>query len=473
MMDAGSEPGATVQRHRTALVRYSLSQPVGLLVSYGLIRPAVTVYDYGCGQGDDLRALANAGIKAGGWDPHFAPESPRHPADVVNFGFVLNVIENPDERVAALRQAWSLTQRVLAVSTMIVGQAQTDAARPYLDGFLTSRGTFQKYFAPTELRDLIRAVLQAEPVAAAPGIFFVFRNGDDQEDFLIRRRIGRRVSAAAYRGARPRQVLSSRPALADRIPLALAAIADATRMRGRAPHSEELPNEVIDELARERVSLRRAYDLCLTTVLSQSELEEAAAAMREDLLVHHALAMLNRSATIGQPSRSIVWDVRAHFASHADLASEARHYLLALADEGGVRSAIAEAAAAGAGAIDHKGRFITGVETIDRLPGTLKLYLGCAAYLAGDPSDGSLVRLDPIRRRVTYIVLQSRKPAFPMSSSAIQIDLRRQTMAVTETKRQLLAKSTVLGAHGPTQRQREKRRRMELGLGNDTILARL
>ena len=57
---------AEVQRHRTAMVRHTLSQPMSLAVRHGLVRPGVTVFDYGCGQGDDLRALAAAGIEANG-----------------------------------------------------------------------------------------------------------------------------------------------------------------------------------------------------------------------------------------------------------------------------------------------------------------------------------------------------------------------------------------------------------------------
>src|SRR6202012_1012648 len=99
------------------------------------------VFDYGCGQGDDLRGLAAAGIQARGWDPHYARDAEISPADIVNLGFVLNVIEAPDEREAALRRAWALAGKALAVSTMVVGQVPTEGLQPYNDGFLTTRGT--------------------------------------------------------------------------------------------------------------------------------------------------------------------------------------------------------------------------------------------------------------------------------------------------------------------------------------------
>lgn len=101
----------SVARHRTAIKRRDLSRPIRIARDDGLIHPAVSVFDYGCGHGDDMRRLADLGIACHGWDPVYRPESGRVRADVVNLGYVVNVIENPEERVAALREAWSLTER--------------------------------------------------------------------------------------------------------------------------------------------------------------------------------------------------------------------------------------------------------------------------------------------------------------------------------------------------------------------------
>ena len=50
------------------------------------------------------RNLVAGGIDAKGWDPHFAPENPKKRAEIVNIGFVLNVIEDLDERKQALER---------------------------------------------------------------------------------------------------------------------------------------------------------------------------------------------------------------------------------------------------------------------------------------------------------------------------------------------------------------------------------
>jgi hypothetical protein len=104
-----STNGGAVARHLTALVRYGFSAPVQALARYGLITPPVEVFDYGCGRGDDIRGLVTNGIAACGWDPHYAPDAPKREADLVNLGFVINVIEDLEERIEALQGACLLS----------------------------------------------------------------------------------------------------------------------------------------------------------------------------------------------------------------------------------------------------------------------------------------------------------------------------------------------------------------------------
>jgi hypothetical protein len=165
-----------VARHRTAIVRRDLSQPVQILLSHRIVTKADTILDYGCGQGDDVAALTTNGFQADGWDPHFAPDGPRRQADVVNLGFVLNVIEDRHERAETLTAAYRFAKRALCVAVMPIGKYSFGALRPHGDGYLTTRGTFQKYFAQQDLRNFIAETIGEAPIAFAPGIFVVFRD---------------------------------------------------------------------------------------------------------------------------------------------------------------------------------------------------------------------------------------------------------------------------------------------------------
>ena len=149
-------------RHRTAIKRYDLSKPVKQLLELGLLRKNDALFDFGCGHGMDVEALQNLGYQAAGWDPAFRPNTPKTRAAVVNLGYVLNVIEEPRERIATLREAYSLAERALLVSTMASGQETDSHSRPYRDGFLTKTNTFQKFYAPGELESLIEQTLDVE-----------------------------------------------------------------------------------------------------------------------------------------------------------------------------------------------------------------------------------------------------------------------------------------------------------------------
>jgi len=424
------------------MVRHGLSQPMSLLIQHRLVRPGITVFDYGCGQGDDLRALKANGIDAAGWDPHFAPNEQLVEADVVNLGFVLNVIEDQEERRRALVEAWKLARGTLAVSTMIIGQASTSGLASYRDGVLTSRGTFQKYFAHSELRSLVADTLGHEPVAVAAGIFFLFRRPEAQEDFLLSRRMGRRASAVSYSSNRPRTL--AKIAVGDRIAPVLKGLAEFIRMRGRPPKAEEIDQALLDELANHQVSLQRAVDICLADVLSVEEVDQAAKAMRDDLLVHYALSRLNRSHTAERPSAIMSRDIRVHFGSQRELQIQANDYLMALADNSVVSAAAIEAVAAGSGMFDHKGRLLVDAARSEELPGVLRVYFGCASVLAGDITGDAILRLDFERRQIDQILIRNRSVDLPLLGPTTRIDLRRQSVAGDPTARILLAKAQLL-----------------------------
>lgn len=184
---AKESPTPLIERHKTAMTRYDLSKPVKTLLEYGMLKTGATFFDYGCGQGSDVRGLQALGHQAEGWDPVHRPEIAKREADVVNLGYVLNVIEDPAERVEALVDAHRHAKRLLAVSALITETVETGRAAQYRDGILTKRNTFQKFFEQQELQQFIEDALDGTAVPVALGIFYVFRDPADQQDFLFAR----------------------------------------------------------------------------------------------------------------------------------------------------------------------------------------------------------------------------------------------------------------------------------------------
>ena len=168
---------AEVLRHRTAIGRSALSLPAKVLFQTGLANDEASFLDFGCGRGDDVKFLCELGVSALGWDPHFKPDpSLLKKSDIVNLGFVLNVIEDKQERIDVLKDAYELTEQCLSVAVMLHSQNDTAATIPFNDGQITTRQTFQKYYSQTELESLLINALGVSPIAAAPGVFFVFKN---------------------------------------------------------------------------------------------------------------------------------------------------------------------------------------------------------------------------------------------------------------------------------------------------------
>ena len=147
-----------VARHRTAMSRSALSRPLTTALADALLPEGTTVFDYGCGKGDDIRHLKALGFEAEGWDPTHRPGSELRSADLVNLGYVVNVIEHKAERADALRTAWGLARSTLVVAARLTWDARDVVGRPFADGVVTRSGTFQKFYGHSELR-LSRAPL--------------------------------------------------------------------------------------------------------------------------------------------------------------------------------------------------------------------------------------------------------------------------------------------------------------------------
>lgn len=153
-----------VSRKKTAIRRRSYSRPISCAIDDGLIVLGKTVFDYGCGHGDDVALLRKAGFQSSGWDPSHKRSTEPLPADIVNLGYVVNVIEDVGERRQTLRRAWNLARELLIVSAQLTIDAKIKNAVQYNDGYLTKRGTFQKYFEQRELKEWISDVLVSPAV---------------------------------------------------------------------------------------------------------------------------------------------------------------------------------------------------------------------------------------------------------------------------------------------------------------------
>lgn len=429
------EEHVEVVRHKTAIVRRDLSQPMQLMIRIGVVRKEHSIFDFGCGQGEDVAALASQGFKVFGWDPHHAPEGQRAAADIVNLGFVINVIEDPRERLETLKAAWSFAQQALCVSVMLQGKYSTAGHKPYRDGYLTSRGTFQKYFEQQEFQSLVAGITGEKPMTLAPGVIAVFRDKDLEQEVLLRRR-----SRAFVEGALPRppireRIVVARPELRERIAPAIQALHERAMLLGRVPDQEEFPTEAVECLSENRVSWQRALDLMRDDLAGDDTFKAAGRLRREDLLVHLALMQFPGAPRYGHLPRSIQADLRAFFRGHSAAMDEGRRLLFAAGNRQGVRADVEAAIIDGLGAMrgSHHFRFLS--TNLSKLPSRLRVLVGSAEVLQGGVESSDFVEIDLDAPRIIMITCDDIEKPVPFVVERTIIDLGR--LKVTTDRREV------------------------------------
>jgi len=418
-----------VERHRTAIKRYDLSKPVKIALDRGVILKKHTVFDYGCGHGMDVEALSGLGFQAQGWDPAFRPDAPKQEADVVNLGYVLNVIEEPEERIEALRGAFSLAKGALIVSTLAAGQ-ETDAhSRPFRDGFITKTNTFQKFFMPGELEDLIESTLQAEAITLSLGVCLVFKDPEEAELFEAsrsRRRIDWTEISAQLKFS---STTSRERRQVDRYDLnreLLDSFWQCLLDLGRAPEAGEFDR--ISEVRKVGAGLNKAVALVVQKN-GESLWTLARKAREEDVLVYLAMTNFRKRFLRREIPLRIKNDIRAFFGDLNRAKEKARDILFAAGDSGEVELAVEEL---DFGVFDREEmQFTFHRSFLNRLPPILRVYVHCGAVRYGNPEEADLIKIHIRSGKLTFLHYDDfqGKPE-PILLTRIKINLRTQFVQV-------------------------------------------
>ncbi len=422
---AETEGTVVIERHKTALVRYELSKPVRTLLEYGHIRPGVTFFDYGCGQGADVVGLRNLGYAADGWDPVHRPDANKAEADVVNLGYVLNVIEDPAERLDTLVDAFRHTRRLLVVSALINETVDTGRARQYGDGVLTRANTFQKFFEQQELQQYIEDALDSTAVPVSLGAFYVFRDPVEQQDFIEARtrraidwtQISARLGLGQPRKSRWELFYEQHKEVLDTF--------WATVLRlGRLPAPEEFGRHA--ELREVMGSPKRALRLFVKRGAADL-LAQSTESRRKDLLVYMALSNLRKRVPFGHLSASLRLDIRTFFGNHKVALTKGLELLYAAGDPGEIELACEDLTL---GWQDEQALYVHR-SLVDQLPPVLRAYVGCATALFGDVQHADVVKLHKVSGKVTFLAYDDFDgKTLPELRARIKVNLRTRWVQV-------------------------------------------
>ena len=449
-------PVTVVARHRTAMTRTFLSRPVQQLLTDGLLQEGTSFFDFGCGRGGDVRRLQDLGHLATGWDPAHAPSAPKLKAKVVNLGYVINVIEDQNERRQALLDAWGLTEEVLVVSARLDWESASSQGKTFGDGLVTKTGTFQKYYSQSELRAWIDVVTGSRSVAAAPGIFYVFRSSVAEQRLLAHHareghgsRLGiaeliygqhRDLLAPLERWVEEHRSLPTPPDLANSTQIVetfdsirsafslIRRVTDSSRWigvnlgnrrsseavfeanldllqplidflseRGRLPHSGELTDEaaINDQFG----SVRRAFSL-VRRVTGAERWVDLEARSGRDFLVYLALAAFVGRPKFGELPEDLQHDARDFFGSYKEACGQADALLFGAGNQEALELACRSTPF---GKLTPEALYVH-VAGLPQLPALLRVYAGCSETLTGKVDDATLLKIHRLKPQVSFLL---------------------------------------------------------------------
>ena len=430
-LDIDSNTG--IERHLTAIARTNLSAPVQLLVRNGLLNPNDSFFDYGCGRGSDIEVLSGNGIAATGWDPHFASENTKSAAKVVNLGFVVNVIEDPAERVEAIQGAFALCEGVMSVGVMLYsGDAP---GKPYADGFLTSRKTFQKYFSQTEFKDYLEQVLHHEVFLVGPGVAFVFKDKELEQRFCVGRYRTKRVASRLLstqmlrlerQGLQRGKILkkSKSEKLFEIARPFLDTLWERTLDLGRFPEADEINNlseviETLGSLSAAKKVLQLHYD--------QALLIEAGNLRTEDLKLFFAMQHFGKKAPYKSLEQRLQRDIKIFFGDYRTAQLSGLQLLKDAADSEKIKSACIYSAENGLGFLEEGRALQLHIDLTDRLPIILRAYISCGLVLYESITEFQLVKIHAESGKLTFLKYEDFDTSpLPLLSKRIKINIRLQ-----------------------------------------------
>ena len=375
-----------IERHKAAIVRKSLSRPVRLALESSLFTPETSFFDYGCGHGGDLERIAKAGYQSAGWDPYYRPDSPQIAADIVNLGYVINVIEDLKERRDVLIKAWQLTHKVLIVSAQVLIDDRDRGVVAYGDGVITSRNTFQKYYEQEELKAYIDQVLRVDAIAAGLGIYFVFKDESEAQTF--------RASRFHSRATTPR-IITPAKRFEDYESL-LQPLMEFYTKRGRLPMKGELVNELA--LKEEFRTFRQAFKVILQ-VTKEEDWDLITQKRRQDLLLYLALSNFSHRPKMRELSPQVRQDIKSLFGSYSNACLLADSLLYKV----GNLSLIADLCQKSVVGKKLKNSLLIHISALDSLEPLLRLYEGCASRTVGRLEEANVIQLSWHTPKITYL----------------------------------------------------------------------
>ncbi|MDP7320705.1 MAG: DNA phosphorothioation-associated putative methyltransferase [Bacteriovoracaceae bacterium] len=416
-----------IKRHKTAIKRYKLSRPVFLLTEHNLLHNEVTFFDYGCGHGQDTQILKKNGFRnINQFDPFYFPDKELIPSELVNLGYVLNVIENPKERRETLIKAFSLAKVAICVSVMVRSATRNSTFNQYNDGEISTRGTFQKYFEQTEFKNYLESTLNADAIPLEPGIFVVFKSEIAKLEYLSSRYTRRsflEVTKLDKPTGEVHKVRILKKKLEELIPESpfFPQVVKAVEEFGRMLMPNEF--EPFDQLLSEYKSKKKIEGIILENINEDTYLNNRAIRI-EEILVFMALRRFDRN---GFPKKKdlpekLKLDIEKFLGSYREVITQAEKLLFSIGNESIMRESFR---AAPIGKNLPQALYIHS-EYVQSLPAPLQVKVGVAKSLVGSVEDCTIIKINKLKDKISFLIYEDFiKVPHPVLLYSYSVDLRK------------------------------------------------
>jgi DNA phosphorothioation-associated putative methyltransferase len=287
------------------------------------------------------------------------------------------------------------------------------AGRPHADGLVTRTGTFQKFYEQSELASWVAEILAVQPVAAAPGIFYVFRDASDAQDYLASR-------AFTYR---PRVTVDPH-AVYEANKDTLAPLFEFLSVHARAPRAGELAADDESAICDAVGGIGRAARL-IQRITEGAHWERIRVQRRNELLVYVAMSRFGRRPRFRQLPSTLAWDIRSSFGTYEAACAQADRLLLGCGDP----SVIYVAARASTIGKQTPSALYVHQSALKHLQPVLRVYEACGHVLAGTVDEANMIKLSVSEPQVSFLSYpRFDRDAHPTLAGAVTVNLKRLTV---------------------------------------------